>query len=151
MKLLFAPSRVRGLKQLSRNKAASIRVRTFTGAWIETAKQSGAMLQTIVRTFTGAWIETAERLGVATKIFVRTFTGAWIETIRSKTPFKPSLVRTFTGAWIETETDVFVLNELKFAPSRVRGLKPDCSPKKVFESPFAPSRVRGLKRKRMPV
>ena len=34
----------------------------------------------IVRTFTGAWIETAGTLGVKLLRGVRTFTGAWIET-----------------------------------------------------------------------
>ena len=33
-------------------------VRTFTGAWIETAVQTTKLLALSVRTFTGAWIET---------------------------------------------------------------------------------------------
>ena len=77
----FAPSRVRGLKQ----------VRVYFGSYYDR-----------VRTFTGAWIETRQLLRTVPLVYVRTFTGAWIETSIRWIGIMPVPVRTFTGAWIET-------------------------------------------------
>ena len=55
---------------------------------------------------------------------VRTFTGAWIETVLTCILFIVNGVRTFTGAWIETRIACICCGDFMFAPSRVRGLKP---------------------------
>ena len=59
------------------------------------------------------------------KVGVRTFTGAWIETVFGDLIWVETKVRTFTGAWIETVLKILLKTLiLRFAPSRVRGLKP---------------------------
>ena len=46
IKLVFAPSRVRGLKQQPMVLGSlAVAVRTFTGAWIETAVRVGCKLE----------------------------------------------------------------------------------------------------------
>ena len=57
----FAPSRVRGLKPVNATSPHQRRVRTFTGAWIETKLLMITLILQLVRTFTGAWIETLYR------------------------------------------------------------------------------------------
>ena len=76
-----------------------------------------------VRTFTGAWIETVKRLAIVALILVRTFTGAWIETGCGVTSaacaaFAPSRVRGLKLSIVSPRC-----LHAQFAPSRVRGLK----------------------------
>ncbi len=53
------PLRVRGLKPWRRQDACgSVRVASFTGAWIETEVVQEAVSDEVVASFTGAWIET---------------------------------------------------------------------------------------------
>ena len=81
-KLLFAPSRVRGLKlgaivaSVAMNAFAPSRVRG-----LKLYRGNNYDKYTFVRTFTGAWIETFLERGIENLNQVRTFTGAWIETL----------------------------------------------------------------------
>ena len=86
-------------------------------------QQVTGAIKSKVRTFTGAWIETFLAMIYIPLLDVRTFTGAWIET-NSHSPlplpqqFAPSQVRGLKQAiryWWRCK--------LLFAPSQVRGLK----------------------------
>ena len=165
---LFAPSRVRGLKPANSSLSSlSSKVRTFTGAWIETLIHEGSIFEKLfapsrvrglklitnehsedqdVRTFTGAWIET---LCALLNIATREFAPSRVRGLKHKRPKSGwlLLVRTFTGAWIETPLG-FML-KLGLAVRTFTGAWIETSGTHLSSEPnaFAPSRVRGLKLK----
>ncbi len=141
------PSRVRGLKHVSRRHLCSI-VAPFTGAWIETSTSPRSRYVDKVAPFTGAWIETIDSSRASINgIVVAPFTGAWIETRASHVDMYSSAeVAPFTGAWIETlPLPPLLFVPLLSHPSRVRGLKPHRNGDNVRIAVSHPSRVRGLK------
>ena len=119
-----APSRGRGLKQLSSVRVFDVRRRRpFTGAWIETGWDATSSGGSIVAPSRGRGLKPAmpsfrtRADGVAPsrgrglkhgktchvwESVCRPFTGAWIETRSLTQLIYAQLGRPFTGAWIET-------------------------------------------------
>ncbi len=106
-----------------------LRLRTFTGAWIETQiidippSFPHGFAPSRVRGLKRYWyvwevtkigfapsrvrgLKPAHVLDAGSTVQLRTFTGAWIETIRLRTSTQINALRTFTGAWIETAVTV---------------------------------------------
>ncbi len=100
------------------------RVAPRTGAWIETIKSYGPVVQMEVAPRTGAWIETRVFTVGYWKTPVAPRTGAWIETERRCQNQQQRPVAPRTGAWIETAMRRMTMRKTGGSrPARARGLK----------------------------
>ena len=97
-----APSQARGLKQLNLSELACLYRRAFTGAWVETGRNTPTVISPPVAP--------SQARGLKPPLIAA---------------MKPlPMGRAFTGAWVETSGIFPVIRSTTVAPSQARGLKP---------------------------